>query len=467
MSEENKTILLKVTLDTADLQKSGDEASKKIDELKLKQAQLKAENKQGSVEYAKLTTEIRQQNKILNDSAKALVINEKLNKANKGSINEMREALAMGTTAYNALSQEERENTIVGKQLQAQNKAISDSLKEQEGAIGDTRRNVGNYGSSIADLKKQLRELRDEMAGLDAGSEEYQQASEKAGELGDKIKEVNENVKASSGGTGFEKLSNNLGMVQEDLMNLDFAGVSEKMKQMAVISKGMTFKEVLGGLKNMGSALLSLGKAILTNPMFLMVGAIVAIVAALKMWSDKGIENAIAAQKKHTKSIEDNIKAIQNQRDINNQINDLYIKRAELEGKSLKEISMLKRKALKEDNISELQEINKTNKLIASLIKEKGKTTNDEETKAAQERIDQAKETLSKLYVSTSLYETKRSNLILETEKEIKEKQKETNEKATSKQKEYNAKVLELQKQLNDTLLDNEDSSNELRRQKI
>ena len=466
MSEE-KTILLKVTLDTADLKKSGDEASKKLEELKGKQAQLKAENKQGSVEYAKLSAEIRMQNKVLNDSAKALLINEKLNKTNKGSINEMREALALGTTAYNALSQEQRENSVVGKQLQASNKAISDSLKEQEGAIGDTRRNVGNYGTSIQDLKKQLRALRDEMAGLDAGSEEYQQASEKAGELGDKIKEVNENVKASSGGTGFEKLSNNLGMIKEDLMNLDFAGVSEKMKQMAVISKGMTFKEILGGLKNMGSALLSLGKAILMNPMFLMVGAIVAIVAALKMWSDKGIENAIAAQKKHTKSIEDNIKAIQNQRDINNQINDLYVKRAELEGKSLQEIGMLKRKALKEQNVSELQEINKTNALISSLIKEKGKTRNEEETKAAQERIDQAKEDLSKLYISTSLYETKRTNLILETEKEITDKKKDANEKATTKQKEYNAKILELQKQLNDTLLDNEDSSNELRRQKI
>lgn len=467
MSEENKTILLKVTLDTADLKKSSEEASKKLDELKIKQALLKGENKQGTVEYAKLNAEIRQQTKVLKDTANALFINEKLNKSNKGSINEMREALALGTTAYNALSKEERENTAVGKQLQAQNKAISDSLKEQEGAIGDTRRNVGNYGTSLQDLKKQLRDLKGEMVGLDAGSEEYQQASEKAGKLGDKIKEVNENVKASSGGTGFEKLSNNLGLIKDDLMNLDFAGVSEKMKQMATISKGMTFKEVVGGLKNMGSALVSLGKAILANPMFLIVGAVVAIVAALKMWSDKGIENAIAAQKKHTKSIEDNIKAIQDQRDINNQINDLYIRRAELEGKSVQELGMLKRKALKEQNVSELQEINKTNKLIASLIKEKGKTRNEEETKSAQERIEQAKENLSKLYVSTSLYETKRSNLILETEKEIADKKKDANENAVSKKKEHNDKIAELQKRLNDILLDNEDSSNNLRKSKL
>jgi len=167
------------------------------------------------------------------------------------------------------------------------------------------------------------------MVGLDAGSTEYQQASEKAGVLGDKIKEVNENVKASSGGTGFEKLSNNLGLVQDDLMNLDFAGVSEKMKQMAVISKGMTFKEVIGGVKNMGSALLSLGKAILMNPMFLMVGVIAGVVGALKMWSDYTSEQAVKAQEKHTKSLEKNIESIKERQKWLEKTSDLEIRRAE------------------------------------------------------------------------------------------------------------------------------------------
>ncbi len=466
MSEE-KTILLKVTLDTADLKKSSEEASKKLDELKIRQSLLDKNSVDFRLNYAKLSAEIKIQNKILNDGAKALVINDKLNEKNTGSLAEMRQALQAGSIAYANLSKELQQNEDVGGALQKQNLDLKNSINQLEQAQGNYTGQVGKYGTSIQDLKKQLRELKSEMVGLDAGSDEYQQASEKAGKLGDKIKEVNENVKASSGGSGFEKLSNNLGLIKEDLMNLDFAGVSEKMKQMAVISKGMTFKEVVGGLKNMGSALLSLGKAILMNPMFLIVGAVVAIVAALKMWSDKGIENAIAAQKKHTKSIEDNIKAIQDQRDINNQINDLYIRRAELEGKSVQELGMLKRKALKEQNFSELVEINKQNALIASLIKEKGKTRNEEETKEVQDRIDVAKEGLSKLYISTSLYETKRTNLILETEKEITDKQKEKQEERISKQKDHNSKVLELQKRLNDLLLDNEDAGNNLRKQKL
>lgn len=467
MSEENKTILLKVTLDTADLKKSSEEASKKLDELKVRQSIMRDQSKQGTVEYAKLSAEIRMQNKVLNDTAKALVINEKLNKTNKGSINEMREALALGTTAYNALSQEQRENSTIGKQLQASNKAISDSLKEQEGAIGDTRRNVGNYGSSLQDLKKQLRDLKGEMVGLDAGSEEYQKASEKAGQLGDKIKEVNENVKASSGGSGFEKLSNNLGLIKEDLMNLDFAGVSEKMKQMAVISKGMTFKEVLGGLKNMGSALVSLGKAILANPLFLMVGVIVAVVGALKLWSDHINEKQLKAQEKHTKAIRDNISAMQDQRDTAREISELQIRRAELEGASIETLNKMKLKALKDFQNDEVEQFRKNLKDITKITAQRNKTDDEERVKNYQETLDALYASNKELVKSMDKHEAEVLLLKSEGANAIREKQKTENGKALSNQKEHNDKIAELQKRLNNTLLDNEDSSNDLRRQKL
>lgn len=469
MSEE-KTILLKVTLDTADLKKSGEEASKKLEELKIKQKELKASTGALTPEYAKVSAEIRMQSKVLNDSAKALLINEKLNKTNKGSINEMREALALGTTAYNALSQEQRENSTIGKELQASNKAISDSLKEQEGAIGDTRRNVGNYGSSLQDLKKQLRDLKGEMVGLDAGSEEYQQASEKAGQLGDKIKEVNENVKASSGGTGFEKLSNNLGLIKEDLMNLDFAGVSEKMKQMAVISKGMTFKEVLGGLKNMGSALLSLGKAILANPLFLMVGVIVAIVGALKLWSDAVNEKQIKAQEKHTKAIRDNIKAMQEQRDTSKEIADLQIRRAELEGASIETLNKMKLKALKDFQASQNAEYKKETKTFFEESAKKvkfEKQGNEELTKIAEEATKEAETNRNNLIQEIAKHEEQKKTLIAEGNKDISDRNKENSDKSLKAQEDHNSKVTELQKRLNDLLLDNEDDGNNLRRSKI
>jgi len=252
------------------------------------------------------------------------------------------------------------------------------------------------------------------MVGLDAGSKEYQQASEKAGVLGDKIKEVNENVKASSGGTGFEKLSNNLGLVKDDLMNLDFAGVSEKMKQMAVISKGMTFKEVIGGLKNMGSSLLSLGKAILANPLFLMVGVIVGIVGALKMWSDYSAEQAVKAQEKHTKAIENNIKSIQDQRKWLEKTTELELKRAELEGKSAEEVGKLKLKYLRETNQSQIKEQQAFQKLAGDLSRRIAKTDDEDRKADLQEKMDDAEQSYINLFNENQLYEDKKRYFIIE-----------------------------------------------------
>jgi len=310
---ENKTILLRVELDTAKLKQGAEEASKRLTLLKAEQDKLKASTGMLTPEYAKLKVEIAQQTKILNDNSKALVNNDKLIKSSDGSINDLRAELAGATVAYNALTQAERENSEEGGKLQADIKSISDELKIAEGAIGDTRRNVGNYTKDLSGLKSELKDLKGELTQLDAGSEEYRKTSERAGELADKIKEVNENVRASTGGTGFEKLSSNLGLVQDDLMNLDFEGVAEKMSAMSDISKSMSFGEALGGLKNMGSALVSLGKSLLLNPLFLLVGVIGAVAGAFKMWSDSVEKHDIQVQENFTKALESQTIAITKQ----------------------------------------------------------------------------------------------------------------------------------------------------------
>jgi hypothetical protein len=471
---EDKTILLSIKLDTGDLKKNADLASSKLEELKIKQAILKGENKQGTVEYAKLNAEIKAQTMVLNQSAKSIEINERLGNKQNLSLKEQGELLSAGKVALRNLTSEQIANTESGKQLNKEVNDLNESLKKSEAGYGVHVREVGNYDKGIRGLKAELKDLKSIMVGLDAGSKEYQQASEKAGVLGDKIKEVNENVKASSGGTGFEKLSNNLGLVQDDLMNLDFAGVSEKMKQMAVISKGMTFKEILGGVKNMASALWNLGKTILMNPLFLIPGLIIGIVAALKMWSDAGIQNAIEAQKKHTKSIEDNINAIKKQKDITGQINDLYIRQAELEGKSTKEIGKMKRQALIDQNNLDIKEryshmnaITDINKLLLMKL--------DDDTRADYKKQKLEHETANNdLLIQKDLFGTKLKNLDLEINNQIREEQKANNEKIisdnqtatdkrTAKQIEAEEKRLDFLSKLADLQLANEEKSNQAR----
>ena len=463
MSEE-KTILLSIKLDTGDLKKRSEEASANLLDLKKRQSELDKTTKEGALAYAKLNVEIKAQSLILNQSAKSLEINERLGNKQNLTLKEQGELLSAGKTALRNLTAEQIANTDSGKQLNKEVNDLNESLKKSEAGYGVHVREVGNYDKGIRGLKAELKDLKSIMVGLDAGSKEYQQASEKAGVLGDKIKEVNENVKASSGGTGFEKLSNNLSLVKEDLMNLDFAGVSEKMKQMAVISKGMTFKEIIGGLKNMGSSLLSLGKAILANPLFLMVGAIVAVVGALKMWSDYSAEQAVKAQDKHTKALERNIETIKTQQKTLERSQELELKRAELEGKSAEELGKIKLRHLSETNKKQIEEQKAFNKLSSDLTEKIAiaeRQGNEDRKNDLEDKKEDAEKSFIDLYNENLLYEDKRRNLILENNKAIREETKTDTDKRLADEKKAEEDRLAIAIKIKDLILDNEDLKNE------
>lgn len=464
---DDKTVLLSIKLDTGDLKKNSEIASANILDLKKRQSELDRTTKEGALAYAKLGAEIKAQNTILNQSAKAIEINERLGNKQNLTLKEQADILSAGKVALRNLTADQIANTEAGQQLNKEVNDLNESLKKSEKAYGDNQREVGNYDKGIRGLKAELKDLKSQMVGLDAGSVEYQQASEKAGVLGDKIKEVNENVKASSGGTGFEKLSNNLGLVQDDLMNLDFAGVSEKMKQMATISKGMTFKEVLGGLKNMGSALISLGKAILANPLFLMVGVIAGVVGALKMWSDYTNEQAVKAQEKHTKSLEKNIESIKERQKWLEKTSELEIRRAELEGKSAKEIGDLKLKLLKDSNNNQLAEIKASETLKRNLANTIAGIEEGERKDNLKKQYNDVEKAHLELTNENQLYEDKRRNLILENNIAIAQETKTATDKRLADKKIADQKIIdEEQKKLDflyklaDLQLANEDKAN-------
>jgi len=464
---ENKTVLLKVELDTADLKKNAIEAEKQLQKLVPALKKIKEEQGTNTLEYKKAQQEIRAYNKILTDSAKALEINERINQKNTGSINDMRAQLSASTVAYNNLTKEQRENSEEGQRLQKEIRDVSDALKTQESAIGDNRRNVGNYGTSLAEMRKELKALKSEMVNLDAGSEEYQQASIKAGELGDKIKEVNENVKASTGGTGFEKMSNNIGLIKGDLENLDFAGVSEKMKQMATISKSMTFGEAVGGLKNMGSALLNLGKAILANPLFLMVGAIVAIVGALKMWNDSVEEEAIKAQENHLNAIDKTIAGMENMQEKVNTLNDLYLENAKLQGDSEREIGKQRLKNLDDQNQNDIKLRNKHQEKLAFLRAQYQKSIGEEDEKDKKAKLDAEIEALNEIQFQIDTFGIRRENTVLEINQNIENETKSHNEKIKALNQKRYADALALERRLNDLILEGRELSYEQEKQQL
>ena len=71
-----------------------------------------------------------------------------------GQIEKLRAKLSLTTIQWKKLSKEELENTKKGKNLINTKRKLTDQLKKLEKQTGDTRRNVGNYTSSLGNLGK-------------------------------------------------------------------------------------------------------------------------------------------------------------------------------------------------------------------------------------------------------------------------------------------------------------------------
>jgi len=77
-------------------------------------------------------------------------------KAEIGSNTELRAQLKILTARYNGLSEEQRDNTAAGKALGKNILDITNKLKLNESAVGDNRRNVGNYGAAVGKVLGKL-----------------------------------------------------------------------------------------------------------------------------------------------------------------------------------------------------------------------------------------------------------------------------------------------------------------------
>jgi hypothetical protein len=141
--------------------------------------------------------------------------------------------------------------------------------------------------TGIGAIKAELKGLKGAIAEA-TDPAQIEQLTQRAGELADKLKDVNEKVGAMTTGSKFESVSNSFQLMQNDLMSLDFEGANEKAQMFATnlgkIGKADisgALKGITGMVKTLGMAFVKLGAQILMNPIFLLVAVIVAIVAAI------------------------------------------------------------------------------------------------------------------------------------------------------------------------------------------
>jgi len=141
---------------------------------------------------------------------------------------------------------------------------------------------ASNSSNSTANLKKELRDLQRQLTSLDPNSKAFQELSIRAGQVKDQINDAAEAVRANAG-NAFEGLSNNAGLLKDRLLNLDFEGVSSAAKGLGANIGRINFGDLAAGIKNAGSAFAALGRALLTNPIFLVAASLALIIS---YWSD-------------------------------------------------------------------------------------------------------------------------------------------------------------------------------------
>lgn len=141
-------IIVDIEMSSEDVRKAEREimaARKRVDELREANKQLD----KSSEAYTKNALELKRLNGEIRTNERVLIANTKAQKANDGSINQLRSQLSQVTVQWAKLSKEERENTDEGRRLVAQKKQLTDQLKNLEKQTGDTRRNVGNYSEGM------------------------------------------------------------------------------------------------------------------------------------------------------------------------------------------------------------------------------------------------------------------------------------------------------------------------------
>ncbi|MEY4571065.1 MAG: hypothetical protein RLZ10_258 [Bacteroidota bacterium] len=548
---EEKKIILKIDLDTSTLVKNSKEAEKQLAILREEQKKLKETTGTGTVEYAKIQEQIKQYTKQLKDNASALVINDQLKgKTNLTTIEAQKQNRAL-STAYNNLTEEQRENTAEGQKITAQYKASTDALNKQFQSVGKGTYNVGLYkqaiidankeinglkkeinqigfaydhtnkkldetnsemqalaksgqqdtqmykaleqeaqalnetmtiqknvldgatqeladqekqleatkeearkigfvygeqADSLSELKKSIREATDEAIQMEnqfgKDSKKYTDSIQKVGELKDRMKDLKQSTTELAGGSGFEKFGNTLGGLKNDLLSMDFEGVSEKAKTLQSISSKMTFKEVIAGAKGLGNSLLTLGKTILANPLFLLAGVIAGVVGALYYFS-KETETAEAENEKLNKSFERQSYLLERQSKILIANANQKVELAKLEGKSIEEVAELQRKVNVEESALREEQIRLQRRLIEErkgAYQQAVLEENNELALSIKEQITSEKRKLQEL---KDLRVTQRNDIELfekETSKAIDDRNKEEIQKSIDKFKEQKSK---------------------------
>lgn len=196
----------------------------------------------------------------------------------EGAIDDVAPAASASAKAIDDIAGSMQEVAPAAAQTATAFDDISDSVKQVDGSkLGELEETQKQVEGSSKSLKLQLRELQAQLANTEPNSAKYRELAAAAGELKDKMQDASQAVGTQAGGA-LERVGGSLGLVTSRIASLDFAGASDAAQQLAKNISDVKPSDITKGVKDLGKAFGAVGKALLTNPIFLIGAAIAAAV---------------------------------------------------------------------------------------------------------------------------------------------------------------------------------------------
>ena len=265
-------------------------------------------------------------------------------------------------------------------------KALNKELKSSEEGAGKFGKkvveDVGKKGEkAIETLKQRLIDLKIQIAEA-TDPAEATRLSEEAGKVQNKIDDINKSVSIFASSSKFELLNKTFGEIGNKILSFDFEGAQKYSEQLLSTTQKITFKDAIGGIKQIGTTLTNVGVSLLTNPLFI-IGATIG--ATIKIWDD--LNTSIDAG---TESLKQNALAL---KDVNDATDDLI-----KENRDLLLENQISAGKISQLNGEKLKNQNKFKDEYVKILEEKAKVEKEFNDNIAKEREEDGFRRTKQLY---------------------------------------------------------------------
>lgn len=156
-------------------------------------------------------------------------------------------------------------------------------------AIKSVSNEAKNSGNGFLAMRKELKAVQGQLATLASNGREnsklFKALSAEAGQLKDRMADLGDAINLQ-GASPLENFTGSIGGARSALMNLDLEGAARAFGVAGAQISKISFKELSAGIGQTVTAFAKLAAGILTNPLFLIAGTVVGIIAVVSQWGD-------------------------------------------------------------------------------------------------------------------------------------------------------------------------------------